>query len=107
MAGSTMPRSTADLSRHRNITIANWQPRIKNRLRGFFSATLPSGMVLHHLTLHEKGETRWIGLPAREWINEQGVKQYAKLIEFSDRVTSDKFRDAVLAALDRYLENLP
>jgi hypothetical protein len=88
---------------HREIIIADWNPRSKNTLKGFFSATLPSGMVLHNLMLHQKGESRWIGLPAREWSNEQGAKQYAKLIEFRDRETADLFRDKVLAALDKHL----
>jgi hypothetical protein len=101
MAGATMPKSLGG-----KITITNWQPRIKNTLRGFFSATLPSGMVLHRLMLHEKGETRWVGLPSREWTNDQGLKQFAKLIEFRDHATADRFRDAVLAALDRHLQSL-
>lgn len=88
---------------HREITISDWKPLSKNTLRGFFSATLPSGMVLHNLMLHQKGAIRWVGFPAREWTNNQGEKQYAKLIEFTDRGTADRFRDSVLDALDRHL----
>ena len=88
---------------HRSITIAGWKPLSKNTLRGFFSATLSSGMVIHNLALHEKGEARWIGLPSREWSNDAGEKQYAKLIEFTDRQTANRFRDQVLEALDRHL----
>jgi hypothetical protein len=101
-----MPKPDGVFERHRDIAIADWQPRIRNTLRGFFSAMLPSGMIVHHLALHEKGESRWIGLPAREW-TDKGVKQYAKLIEFRDRATADRFRDTVLAALDEHLESLP
>jgi hypothetical protein len=106
MTEATMPRSAGATGGRRDITIANWQPRIKNTLRGFFSATLPSGLTIHHLALHEKNESRWIGLPSREWVNEQNVKQYARLIEFRDRGTADKFQATVLAALDRHLESL-
>jgi hypothetical protein len=91
----------------RTLVISDWKSFVKNTLRGFFSATLPSGMILHHLMLHEKGESRWIGLPAREWTNEQGVKQFSKLVDFTDRATADRFRDAVLAALDKFLEAQP
>jgi hypothetical protein len=105
MSGVLMPRSAGPLGS--KIKISNWEPRIRNTLRGFFSAALPSGMILHHLMLHEKDETRWIGLPSREWTNAAGEKQYAKLIEFRDRATADKFRDGLVAALDRYLETLP
>jgi hypothetical protein len=93
------------LAGHRDIIIDGWKPLTKNTLRGFFSATLPSGMVLHNLVLHQKGESRWIGLPARGWTNEKGEKQYAQLIEFVDRPTEHRFRDAVLAALDCHLGN--
>jgi hypothetical protein len=89
---------------YRSIEICDWKPLIKNTLRGFFSATLPSGITIHNLTVHEKGEARWIGLPAREWTDQQGQKQYAKLIEFRDRATADRFRDTMLEALDRHLE---
>jgi hypothetical protein len=65
---------------------------------------LPSGLVLHNLTLHRRNSARWIGLPSRGWINDRGEKQYAKLIEFRDRATSDRFRDAVLKALDRHVQ---
>ena len=88
---------------HRSIEIAEWKPHTKNTLRGFLSVTLPSGMVIHNLTLHEKGDARWVGLPAREWTDNQGEKQYAKLIEFTTRAIADRFRDEILLALDRYL----
>lgn len=88
---------------HRDIVISDWKPHLKNTLKGFFTATLPSGLMLNNLMLHQKGESRWIGLPAREWTNEAGIKQYAKLIDFRDRETADLFRDKVLAALDKHL----
>jgi hypothetical protein len=44
-----MPKPAGSLGGQRNITITNWQPRIRNTLRGFFSAELPSGMILHNL----------------------------------------------------------
>jgi hypothetical protein len=99
-------KPAAENGGHRSIQIADWKPRIQNTLRGFFSVNLPSGMILRSLTLHEKGEDRWIGMPAREWTDFEGNKQYAKLIEFADRSTADRFRDAVLDALDKHLEQL-
>jgi hypothetical protein len=98
-----VPKSAVALGGRRNIVIANWEPRIKNTLRGFFSVTLPSGMILHHVMLHESAETRWVGLPSREWINAAGEKQHAKLIDFRDRATADRFKGAVLEALDRHV----
>jgi hypothetical protein len=88
---------------HREIQISDWKPHNKGTLVGFFSATLPSGLVLHGLMLHRQGEARWIGYPAREYVDQFGTKQYARIIEFTDRATADRFRDAVLDALDQYL----
>jgi hypothetical protein len=56
--------------------------------------------------LHAKGEARWIGFPAREWTDASGVKQYAKLIEFTDRETANRFRDVMLAALDAHIARI-
>jgi hypothetical protein len=88
----------------RQIEIIKWRSHIKGTLVGFFSATMPSGMVFHSLMLHEKGAARWIAFPAREWVDSGGQKQYARFIEFRDRTTADKFRDLALAALDQFLE---
>jgi hypothetical protein len=86
------------------IVISDWKPYEKNSLRGFFTATLPSGLVFHKLMLHERNGARWIAFPAREWVDAQGKKQFARFIEFTNREAADRFRDQVLAALDRYLE---
>jgi hypothetical protein len=61
-------------------------------------------MILHSLMLHERNGTQWIGLPAREWTSGQGVKQFAKLIEFRDRAAAARFQNQTLAALDEYLQ---
>ena len=87
----------------REIKILNWRAHSKNTLIGFFSARLPSGMVLHNLMLHQKNEARWIGFPAREWTDQAGVKQFARFVEFADRDAAIRFRDQVLDALDKHL----
>jgi hypothetical protein len=88
--------------RNRSIVITDWkpQPHQMGSLQGFFSATFPDGLILHGLTLHRKGVVRWIGLPAYKW----GIEQYKNIIGFCDRRTADRFRDAVLAALDKYFD---
>ncbi|HEY6291050.1 MAG TPA: hypothetical protein VI455_05735 [Terriglobia bacterium] len=84
--------------------ISDWKPHPKHSLKGFFTATLPSGLVLHDLMLHQNNGSRWIGFPAREWKAAQGNRQFARFIEFSERAASDRFRDQVLIALDKHLE---
>jgi hypothetical protein len=50
--------------------------------------------------LHEKNGKRWIQLPSREWLDADGNRQFAVLIEFLDRAISDRFQTAALAAFD-------
>ena len=88
----------------RSIQISDWRPHEKNTLRGFFTITLQSGMIIHDVMLHEKAENRWISFPAREWTDQQNQKQFVRFIDFRDRATADRFRDQVLAALDAHFQ---
>ena len=87
----------------RGITISDWKPYQKNTLQGFFTATLPSGLVLHDLMLHERNGKRWISFPSRGWKNAEGEQQWSPYVEFADRAAADRFRDQTLAALDKHL----
>jgi hypothetical protein len=82
------------------VKISDWKPFEKNTLRAFFTATLPSGMVLHKLTLHERSGGRWIGLPAERYTRTDGTVAYARLIEFSTRQSANRFRDQILRAIE-------
>src|SRR5262245_26841356 len=84
------------------IRISNWRKQERKTLRGFFTAILRSGMVVHGLALHEQGDVRWIKIPACEWTDEHGSIQSDPLIGFVDGAHSDKFRDQILAALDAH-----
>ena len=102
MTAENAKPAASDSSGHREIAISDWKPHSKNTLVGFFTATLPSGLVLHNLMLHQKNDSRWISFPAREWTDAQGQKQYARFIEFRDRTTADRFRDELISALDKH-----
>jgi DNA-binding cell septation regulator SpoVG len=82
-----------------SILIKEWRAYQKNTLQGFFSVTLPSGLVIRDLTLHTKGDSRWVGMPAKAY-KKDGVESWVPVIEFVDRQTANDFRDAVLEALD-------
>ena len=86
--------------------ISNWKPREKNTLRGFFSITLPNGLIIHDVMLHEKGDRRWISLPAREYTDENGQRAFTAFLEFSDKTIAKRFHDRVLAALDRHFAEM-
>jgi|SRR5215469_17490977 len=83
----------------RYIKISGWRNHNKGTLRGFFTAELPSGMIIHDCMLHEKGEDRWISLPSREY-EQNNERKFQPIITFVDREAEHKFRDQVLTALD-------
>ena len=88
----------------RQIVITDWKPFERNTLRGFFSVTLPSGLVIHDCSLHEKGSSRWINFPSQIYTGKDGSTNYKPFLEFRDRKTSVNFRDQVLRALDQQVK---
>jgi hypothetical protein len=82
------------------MQISDWKSFNKNTLRGFFTVTLPSGMVIHKCSLHEKNGNRWIGLPAEKYSKHDGTTAYSVLLEFTSRQIADNFRKQVLLALE-------
>ncbi|MGC1485353.1 MAG: hypothetical protein WA789_16290 [Candidatus Acidiferrum sp.] len=83
-----------------NFRVTNWKPFSKKSLRGFFTLTLPSGMVLHQCSYFVKGDSRWIGLPSQKFTKKDGTVTYTPMVEFTSREVADKFRDQAVAALD-------
>jgi hypothetical protein len=91
----------------KQITILAWRGCTKNTLLGFADIHLPSGLVIHGITIHRKGERRWCGLPARPYETDSGSTLWSPIIEIPDRHVRERFEEMVLAALDRHLEQLP
>jgi hypothetical protein len=72
-------------------------------LRGFVSLRLPSGMVLHDCTLHERaGGARWIGLPARQYTQKDGTTAYQRLVDFASKEAHARFQKLAKDAVDKY-----
>ena len=88
----------------RGFAVPEWKPFEKNTLRGFLSLELPSGMIIHGCTVHEKNGARWIGLPARQFQKPDGEKSWSPLIEFVSKDSREKFQAAALAAVDSHLQ---
>lgn len=84
------------------IEVFNWKRYEKGFIRGFFSARLlPSQIIIHNLILFQKGGGRWIGLPSRKFTSIAGTRSYEPVVEIRDRTAADRFRDLVLAAIDK------
>lgn len=83
-----------------SVEIGNFRPRVKNSLFGFIDVTLPSGLTVCGVTLHRKDGSRWCGMPAREYLEDDGAKGWLPVVKFVSRHIADRFRDEVFAAFD-------
>jgi hypothetical protein len=75
----------------------------RNTLVGFLVIETPSGLVLRDVTLHEKGDARWISMPAKQY-EKDGAKSWIPYIEFATKESREKFQACALAAVDAYME---
>jgi hypothetical protein len=98
------------------ITATDYREVRRNTLRGFCSLQLPSGLVLHECTYHEQGERRWIGLPGRPQLDQDGKhridpatgkKAYTPVVEVRGKPARERFQSEALAAVDRLLGGAP
>jgi hypothetical protein len=90
------------------IAISNWKSRDSGTLRGFFSASLPSGLDLHELMLHRRDGSWWLSFPSKPMLGTDGaalrdergkVRYSAPLVSFASRQARDRFTEQMLAAL--------
>lgn len=95
------------------ITASDWRAIERNTLRGFLVLRLaPSGLVLRDCSLHEKDGKRWIGLPSKPQLDDEGRQRtapatgkrlYAPIVEIAGKAEREAFQIAALAAADRLL----
>ena len=97
---------TQPIAVNRVYEITNWKSYHKNTLRGFFSVTLPNGLIINHLMLHENGDRRWIGFPAKEWNNDKGDTHFSPIINFTSTDIGKKFEKRVIDAIDHHFSEV-
>lgn len=68
---------------------------------------IPWKLRLHEVKIFEKGASRWIGMPAREYINNENEKKYVELITFDGDAVKNKFRSQIMGAVDKFLQGNP
>jgi hypothetical protein len=84
------------------ITASNLKPISKGTLKGTVDIGVPKWrIVIRGCCWHEKNGKQWVSFPAREWIGPDGRKNFANIIEFSDRDIRDRFQAAALAAVQQ------
>ena len=82
--------------------LRDWRAFSKNTLRGFATIELPSGLVIHDISIHEKNGKWWAAMPAAPQLENgqhrflDGKGQYKRILEWRDRGLSDKFSEVVV-----------
>jgi len=93
----------------------DWRRVERNTLKGFFSLELPSGLVLHECTLHQKNDRRWIGLAAKPQLNPDGTPRigdkgkplYSPIVEVPDPARRESFQRAAITAIQKLIREGP
>ena len=110
-AMSTLPfsgdelRTTSHETHHR---LSRLQAAVEKPLRGFARILVRElHLIINDVALHEKGGSRWAGLPGRPQIrdravvtDERGKTAYAAVLEFETYAAGDAFSDAVWRAVE-------
>ena len=90
------------------IRVEAFTPRRSNTLFGFCTVIVPElHLKIVDLSIHAKGTSRWVGLPAKPQITREGTVRrdergkiaYSSVLEFTDKATRDAFSARVIAAL--------
>lgn len=90
------------------IEVINIQPVNKGSMLAKCDVhIIPWKLTLHEIKIFEKGQNRWIGMPAREHTNDAGEKKYIELISFDNEGVKNRFRTQIMNAIDKYLAENP
>lgn len=85
------------------IECVNFKKYEKNTLKGFADFKLPDlGIEIFGCALHEKGNRRWVNLPAKEFQNDQNETKYMPIMKFIEKEAYDQFVVKALDAIDKY-----
>jgi hypothetical protein len=98
---------------HPGLVCSGWKPFAKNTLVGFASIHVPAwNLTILGVCLHQQNGKRWAALPAKPYLNTagdleravDGKPRYVRVLAFDDFRIANRFSAAVVAAVDRYIE---
>lgn len=88
------------------MTLRDFRVFQKNTLRGFATLELPSGLIVHDVTVHKKNGTAWASFPSVPQLENgqhrvlDGKNQYKRILEWRDRDLGDRFSQAVVSLVE-------
>jgi hypothetical protein len=90
------------------IVCSDFKPLRKGTLVGFADIVVRElRLTIHDVSLHQKGDSRWAGLPGKPWVNRDGVAvrdadgkiKYQPVLEMEDAAVRGAFSEAVWRAV--------
>ena len=104
MPEKAKPAVAARPGGHRDLLATNWKPFAKKTLKGYFNITLPNeGLIIHGCSVHEKDDSRWVGVPSRQYTTPTGETTWKPMVDFPSKEARYDFQAAALEALDKLL----
>jgi len=83
-----------------SIIASHFKPIGKNTVRATADLDIPKWRLrIRGVMWHQKNGKDWIAFPSREWFDKNGERQFSVLLEFTDKDTEHRFKDATLAAM--------
>ena|ERR1700739_598457 len=90
------------------LEIKNFKNVNKNTLIAVFDVHIkPWNLTFNEVKLFEKGTSKWLGMPCKEYTNDKGEKRYQELISFDNENVKKRFRDQVVEAVNKFMEINP
>jgi hypothetical protein len=91
------------------ILVTDWKPRHSGTLHGFCTVHLPSGMILHEVSIHTRSGSWWASPASKPMLSrdgtalrdEAGKVRYSSIVSFDSKQTRDRLSQAVVDALRR------
>jgi DNA-binding cell septation regulator SpoVG len=77
------------------VVIEEFRERRANTLRGFLTVRLPSGLVLHDVTLHQGEDGCWVGMPSKPMLDADGnvVRDARGKVRYVNLITTFRWSD--------------
>jgi hypothetical protein len=105
--GAALQGNSKGLPPMPDITVIEWKPLHRNSLRGFLTAAMPSGMILHEILIHVAPDGPWAAPPSKPMIGRDGVAmkdangkpRYSPIVSFTDKTNRERWSSAMIAAL--------
>lgn len=89
------------------VEVKNITPVNKNSLLATCSVRIvPWKITFHEVSIFQKGQQRWINMPARKWEKDGEVK-YMEQVSFDDDDMKKRFHHQVMSAVDTFLQANP